>query len=479
MNKSLAKAAGLAIPLIALIFYFTKLNFAVSGDSILYGDLAKGLNTTFLTLHIGYYVFIHLIYLSTSALVDSTIFELMVWVNAVLASIFLYVFHSFAKELTKSDVVAASATLILAVSGKFFLNATEAETYMLQTLCLLTALWLAWKEYPVSSGIFAAASALVSPLSFFTAPAFIYIAASRRFSAATMIKFLAAALVLYTPVFLYIYDELLWGSRGLIKIDAAVGSDYRGLLGFPKYLVKHYFLLCPFIAAGFLLSFKLNRNVFYLSLCTILPNLYITLKIAGEDQAQILIVDIFFAVFAAIGLIEMLRYLRSKSENVSLNAIGYLSIFALFCCSTFVVTGTVTANSRNYRPDLVRLHNDVIKDREDSVLLTSWRDKIAYEYFNGLSTGTDYGIEVPVAVFDLNALTAESIEALNKSGSVFVLESYQPSRITALLASEDQLQRLYRENSYKSRAEELLGRTCVDIDGYYFGGCIIESSDSN
>lgn len=444
-------AAGLAVAMLILSLF--SLDFRTSGDSLVYADNIAQRKFDFVAVHYGYYVLVWALQILLTPIVSVPVDVFMVYLNAVFGSVGLYVGFWLARDLLGSTRLAVYATLVLAVSGRYFVNATAAEMYASQSLFMFASFHLFLNRWPITSALCAVVGLLISPLSLFSF-AFYPVAAWLRGLSFRYLVTWSVALVVPYVVFLAIYHQaLFWGERGLFAVTSIVPWEFiDGPRFFVQDLVKFFGPAVLFFALG-LRAVKKHRAFAVLVIAVYLPHLYVMFKQARADML-IAPTDIFFACGCAIGLSvidswRVGRYVTVPVLATSLVLLAYLNL-------AFGGSG-----SRQYGESMTMMYEQVMKG-SSRVVIMKWFDRISAQYYNTEPANRVWDRN-PAAphIYDEQWFDARVPRPLPAGAELYVLEDYTPSRISRLIRSEQDLQERFEQVSLRRRVERDLNLQCT------------------
>ncbi|GAB4345876.1 MAG: hypothetical protein Kow0099_26580 [Candidatus Abyssubacteria bacterium] len=462
-------AISISLFIASFILFFLNMDFRVVGDSLVYANIVMNRNFDYLTVHIGYYLIVYALHAPLSLIHPVPLDEFLVYLNVLFGALGIVVSFWLANKFLNSYGLSAYCAIILMFSGEYFLNSTSAEIYISQTFFVLLSFYLFMEVRPALSGICAVIALLISPLSVFSYAFFPLIFFVKKYEKKVLLIFSVIGVVLYGGFLLFIYQELLWGARGMLK-NAAVDlfSPVEGLIGFAKHMVKDFGLVIPLFFAGCLYIRK-KRELLGVMAVIFVPNFYLICQgLTGEGQT--LPIDFFLCLLAALGILYM------KSGRRLQYAPGLLVI--LFVLSSLYLHDMLSLRSgTEYKKELRHLHESLIKDKQ-AVVITSWWDSIAYKYYNRQRDDypleryerEDYPLEIDEideACFNQEHLKPNETERFDKYEKIYVLESYYPSRAAKLFLSHEKLMQKHEQYSLKAKVEKMLNVTCRKVYSGY------------
>jgi hypothetical protein len=223
----------------------------------------------------------------------------------------------------------------------------------------------------------------------------------------------------------------------------------EGIAVYATDALQHYGVLVPLMFLGIPGLFRLaNRDAAWMVLGAFAAHLYPMAMMRGGGQDQLLPLDFFCAFLIAAGL----WYVYSRFRLLALPA----SLLVIYVVSSVYLQGMfIVGDEREYTDDLRKIHRHTIAS--NAVIVMSWWDGIAYDYYNGNSIGVRAAESTRTRVIDEERLGAEKIDVGER---VFVLESYVPSRIATLVLSKEKLEDRRLRYSSVLKAERSLGVRC-------------------
>ncbi len=435
---------------VASFIYFPNRNYRINGDALVYSEIVRDGTWSSLPIHAGYYALVHVSYGLASRFQSIPLERFLVALNALLGAAGIGAAYLVGRTLVNQRWVAFVSAVVLMVSGRYFMNATTAEVYMAQTFFLLCAFYLFLRGRPLWAGASYDLSILISPLSLFFLFFFPLTAALRKPLRGTLLPF---GILLALPVLGFAFlglEALLWGGRGLLRYASNVAPDLKeGVAVYATDAVQHYGVLVPLMFLGIPGLFRLaNRDAAWIVLGVFAAHLYPMAMMRGGGQEQLLPLDYFCAFLIATGL----WYVHSRFRLPALSA----SLLVIYVLSSVYLQGMfIVGDEREYADDLREIHRRTVAS--NGVIVMSWWDGVAYDYYNGNSIGVRPAESTRTRVIDEERLGTEKIDVGER---VFVLESYVPSRIATLVLSKEKLEERRLRYSSVLRAEKALGVQC-------------------
>jgi hypothetical protein len=169
----------------------------------------------------------------------------------------------------------------------------------------------------------------------------------------------------------------------------------------------------------------------------------------GGGQDQLLPLDFFCAFLIACGL----QYLHGLFRATAVPA----SLLAIFIASSVYLYGMfLVGDQREYADDLREIRRRT--EASNGVIVMSWQDGVAYDYYNRITNGAGEEAETTGARrVDEARLGTEKIDL---GDELYVLESYVPSRIASLVLGKGRLEDRRLRHSSVLKAERSLGVRC-------------------
>jgi hypothetical protein len=429
--------------------YFPNRNYRINGDALVYSEIIQDGTWSSLPIHGGYYALVHISYSLVSRFQSIPLERFLVAMNAFLGAAGIGVTYLVGLTLANQRWVPLVSAIVLMFSGRYFVNATTAEVYMAQTLFLLGAFALFLRGRPLWAGTSYAASVLISPLSLFFLFFFPLVAALRKPLRGTLLPF---GILLALPAFGFAFlglERLLWGGRGLLRYASNVAPDLtEGIALYAMDAVRHYGVLIPLMFLGIPGLLRLaNRDAVWIVLGAFAAHLYPMAMMRGRGQDQLLPLDFFCAFLIACGLQYLHRLFRVRAVPASLLAIYVAS--SVYFYGMFLV-----GDEREYADDLREIRRRT--EASNGSIIMAWPDGVAYDYYTRSSNGEAAG-STGVRMVDEERLGTERIDL---GDTLYVLESYVPSRIATIVLGKRRLEERRLRNSSVLRAERVLGVQC-------------------
>jgi hypothetical protein len=450
------------ILLASCIVYVANLDFASTGDTIYYANIIDTLRFDQLTAHQAYYLLGFMaakLFGWTFGLSTDQGLALM---SALFGAGALSVGYLLLKHYLDSGRDALIGTLMLFLCHRFFVNATSAEIYIVQTFFIWSSFLLFENRRFYTAGLSIALAIWVSPLTVAFGFWFPVVAYLRGFGIRALVRLSIPVALIYLPFLYFFYEELLWGVRGLINEDQRRQLDLiEGGRNFFTYQFKHYsFLNLLIIPALFVL--RREKVLLWISLAVVLPNIYVISQLSSEDNVFILPLDIFFVCWFVIGW----RVLRERSLVwVAAAVLVAHGIVFLIAERPFL-----RAAHKNY-DDEMRAIGRIVQDAGNAILVADWHRRMAFVYFNrqiaSYPLEQDYWYDMS---FDISYLTMHRFNKTKSEtddfanyGAVFVLDSWKYSPQASLFLDDTTLQQRYERQSQRREVEHFLDVECQPI----------------
>lgn len=445
--------------LFSCIFYLSNINFESTGDTIYYANIIDTLRFDQLTAHQGYYllgfVVTELLGLAFRMPTDQAL--------AVMSALFgagsLVVGYFLLKHYLDSERDALIATLMLFICHRFYENSTSAEIYIVQTFFIWCSYLLFENRRFYTAGLSIALALWISPLTVAFGAWFLVVTYIRGFGIISLVRLSIPVALIYFPFLFFFYEELLWGNRGLINEDVRRHLDLiEGGKNFIEYQFKHYTLL-NFLIIPALFALKKEKNLLWISLAAVLPNIYVISQLRSEDNVFILPLDVFFVCWFVIGW----RILRKGS-------LAWVATAALLAHIVFfMITERPFLNDshKNYG-DEMRSIGRIVHGAEDPILFADWTRRMAFIYYNRekasypLEEGYWYDQSSDVGDRDINKNIVKPGDFANYK-TIFVLESWAVSPHAKLFLGQNTLQQRYEHNSQRRKQERFLNIECQPV----------------
>lgn len=440
---------------VALVVYLLSLDFRSLGDTIYYANLIDSNRYDVLTLHQGYYLVGKLFAVVLGGLFGLSTDQSLAVMSAVFAAGALVVAFRLFQQYLGSARDASIGVLVLAVSYRFFTNATSAEIYIVQSFCLWMAVFLFERRRFWSSGVFIALAMWVTPLTAFYLLWFPALAWIRGFGVNSVFRAGATAGSLYMLFLAVFYEELLWGTRGLLKID---GETQASLVTAVWFFLRYQFKVFTFMTLLYLpaiADLRKHLPMLWVTLAAALPNFYVLSNLPYEDNVFILALDLFFVFWIMVGW----SYLRRRSWGwVPVMLIAFQA-FLLFYPERMVFR----VSNASYGADLRELGR-VVSRHESPILFADWSDRAGFVYFNREqpSFPLDSGDWFQMTV-DTQKLNEVSPAQFESNDAIYVLEYWWSSSRARFFQSEATLSALHEQESSVRNVERFLGSQCSRV----------------
>ncbi len=455
-SNHISTGACFALGVLALLTFLAYLDFVdPSGDVSYYANIIESRSFDQLTLHQGYYVIGHLVSAAIGSVFGTELYFNLTVLAAIFGALATVVAYLLFLRWFDTTIPAVVALLLLLTSQRFFNNATSPEIYMVQAFFIWSAFLAYDLRKPVAAGFLFALAIWVTPLTVFFGLYFPAVSFFRRRDIRQFLLFVFATCLAYTPFFYVYYPELLWGTRGILVIDAAKSFELLpAFKSFVKFQFYHY-SFALFLAAPALVAIWRHKELAWLTSVVFVPNIYVLAQIRSEYNVFALPLDIFFAFWLAAGFAWLAD--RNLTWVASLAIVSQLGIFA---ADELVPPGW---KNREY-PTLMRHVGTEVRDHDSAIFVGDWADRIAFVYFNRrnasfpIEEGTWYARTV-----DIDELDDRSISILRDADKLTVSESYESSFHARLFLPEEELVRRHEALSSKRRIENILQTECIPL----------------
>lgn len=469
--------------LAAAVFYFLYRASYCTGDACIYIDNAMNARYDYLPLHISYYLIGTPIYWFASLLgtaVDSAFIVLSNLLGGVCVALSYLLFRGFSANAATSTLAAA----IYALAGYQLQYSLEAEVYTLQIAALLAAMLCVLKGRYALGGAFYALAALTTPVSAFASLFFLAVWLHRRDSLRQGLMFVAAFAIVYLPFFVFIYEELLWGTRGLLLVVGMMPvQPLRDLIVEPTFvLARSFHVLLPVLLLGAIVAARKQRLLLRCFVAVVVGSLYPVLK--GNRQlldSALLPLYPILALLAAHGIVWIAdRISRRLAINRSIRGIitgAYVLAALLIWVGLAELISPKIVPDQSFQQETKRLRAMI---GEDGILIATFWDGVAYAFYSRDSK--DEPIEASRGAsswVDIEQLNRESMERLfDRRSGVYVLESYKPSAaakwlyggrdgILSRFLGEGEMGERYEKYSILTPADRLAPNRLIEhVDGF-------------
>ena len=445
--------ASVGLAAVGLVVFAASLDFRTSGDSLVYADTIAKARFDYVAVHFGYYVLIWPVHRLVNLFAPLPVEDVLVYANAVFGAASLFVGFWLARRVLEGTAAAACAMTVLMFSGRYFANATSAEMYAPQMFFLLLSFLLFVHDRPVASGLAAVLSLLITPLSAFCLLVFPVLARLTPSGAVRRLVICAVSVAIAYGLFLaFMHDALFWGERGLLRIAGSVPYEFAvGGANLVSNTVKFFLPFLPLAALG-LAALRGRPELLWLLAAAYLPHMYLVFKQPRADQL-LFPTDFFLACLCGAGAVAAARVPR-VGRYVAVALVGGTVVASVYLLEAF----TGPRNTR-YGSDMRALSRHLV-DRPGAIVVMSWWDGIALRYYGADPESRD--LDRPgIPVYDAGLLDRVPRPVLPAHSELFVLESYEPSRVAALVLGQSRLGRRYEATSVRRRVERGLRVRCV------------------
>jgi hypothetical protein len=449
------RAMTVGIFVAACVFYLTSLDFATSGDAVYYANLIDTLRFDDLTLHQGYYV-IGLVFARVGEwLFGASTVQSITAMNAFFGAGMLAVAYPLLCRYLGSSRDALIGVLMLLLSHRVFFNATAAEIYTMQTFFVWTSFLLFENRRFYWAGVSIALAMWISPLTVFFGLWFPLVAWLRGFGWSAIFKFAGAGALLYLPFLAVFYQELFWGTRGILKISGQ--KDTTPLFAaknFAKFQFKNYSILNALLIPA-VFALKRERTLILMTLALAVPNIYVLSKLSGENNVFILPLDLIFVCWFMVGW----RVLRDHS----LVWIAYVAFL-------YQIVNFAIAEHSLFRPanaeyaEHIREIGQIVAAEQDPAVLTLWSNQMDYVYYNRAEPA--FPLEEGdwfQQTINIDEISDQTKAEILEHDVIFVIDPYRPTGYSELYMSEESLARRYDARSIRRKVERHVGLDCEPV----------------
>ena len=448
---------ALLIAALGLAFFGVNVDFLMRGDATTYATYVLLGKFDDLTLHIGYYAVVYALQHTVGRWFDVPIHETMVYLNVVCGALTLSVSYLLARRLIGGRRDAFLVALMLALCGRLFSNATSSEIYMLQTLCVTSAMLWYVCDRPWLSGIAAGLGLLVSPLSCFAYLFFPTYELTRKEASrwGTFAAMVIAGSLVYLPYLVFFGHELFYGRRGLLKVSGFSPIDVGAFAAnFFKYQFKHYTALLLLLIPGCFMI-RGHRRLALLSAMTVLPHIYIVLKLTMEDNTFLLSTDFFVVLWMVLGM----RWLLEQSKWRPVALVIPLVHVAILVFSRTIFHGE---SHRSYATELRTIAKTYIIGKP-AVLISDWDVGMSLTHFARDSATAIVEDELLYRqMFDMTSHTLSDQPSL-EGVSIYVIDPWEPSPLSRLFSPAARLESESYGNSVRRISERRFGVRCTEL----------------
>lgn len=452
---------ALIIAALYLAFFFVYRDAFCKGDALVYADNILRHRFDDISVHLGYYLLGDVFYRLLSPF-GLPIDRCLILMSVLLGAVGTAYAYLLAQRLTGDSLIGVLCCVVLASSGAFIQYASGAEVYIAQTAFLLASMYYFLKKRMILAGLLYATAMLITPLTVFAAPFYIFIWLRDKTSARNLLLFALSFLVLYLPLFFWVYHDLLWGRRGLLTM--ALNTPHISVVASLKSLVlvfgKSFHILAPFLVVGYIVLYRKNRALLLMINLVLLCQVYLLLKAREPSALESFLLDIYFfpALAIAIGVGATLTALFRKPRVRAYFAAAIVVVYSLISLVFRVGPAGVLSPSlhkvNQYGEDFKALAA-VLKP--DDALIADFNTGVAFSFY----TRSDPSEELETTMGNPRWVNADYMNAakfatvMRSHERVFIVESYLPSPGATLMFSREQLEKRYLEHSLKSRFDQL------------------------
>lgn len=444
-----------SIFLVGCIFFIANLDFSSTGDAIYYANIIDTLRFDQLTVHQGYYLIGYLCKQLFTSVLGLPTDQALALMNALFGAGALSLGYLLLKHHLESTRDALLGVLMLLLCHRFFVNATSAEVYIVQTFFIWSSYLLFEQRRFYTAGIAIGLAMWVSPLTVAFGLVFPILTWLRGFGIRSLIQLSIPALLIYLPFLFFFYEELLWGVRGLIVQDKRRDIDiFLTAQDVFKFQIKHYsFLNLLFIPTLF--ELQREKRLLLVTIAAVLPNIYVISQLRGEDNVFILTLDLFIVCWYVIGW----RFLRKHS----LAPLAIVILVAHVFVFLFSERPFMDDSHENYADEMKAIGR-IVQDTDDSIIFMDWDRRMAFVYYNrdDISYPIEQGYWHDLSVDIADIIKYKKVGADDFAGykTFYVLDSYSESPQASLFLSEKFLKTRHEIMSEKRRIERFLDVEC-------------------
>ncbi len=450
----------LLLGVFAFLFYFIYRWSYFLGDACIYADNILRTRFNDISIHIGYY-FIGYIFHKILSLFNAPVDVSLILMSNIFGAVGVVFAYLFVYEILYDHKLSIICAAILLFSGTYVEYSTQAEIYIPQVAFILASMYLFYKERNILSGLLYAAALLITPISVFVLPYYIFIAVKRRSSIKEMLYFIIPFMVIYLPIFLSIYNELLWGRRGLLRISSNLPYNSLKMIvsNIVFVLIKSFNILAPFVLIGHIIYWFKDKSKFLLLCILWLSYSYVIAKLSRFDlETAFLPIFVYFALLILNGIVFINIYLKNNLKIG--NAFGMIILPCYIILSVMIWIGPAKIFHPQITPDN-NFKNEMLAFKErisdNDILIASFWHGVAFAFY------TRYNPEEEIETtmgnqrwIDIDQLNVESVrQLLNEFADVYVMEAYAPSAVAKVIFDEKELEDRYFEQSLKAQIENM------------------------
>lgn len=472
--KRNVRNTSIVLGLGAFVLYFLYRLQYVDGDSLIYLDNILRGRYGDLTVHVGYYITGYPL-VEFFSLLGVTPDHALIMFSVLSGAVGVSLCFLFWEKLLGDVRAAAMAATVLGLAGGYFAYSLEAEVYVPQTMFVLLAMYTYVRGYVLVAGLAYALGMLISPLSLFAGPFFLIWALLRQVTWRQFALFVVVSLLIYLPAFAWMYDDLMFGRRGLIPagVSTSVAPVTQALKQLVVVSVKSFHVFVLFALIGFIRLYRRYRRLAILVIIMTAAQYYILVKAHQVTALEtfLLVVFCYPVGLIGLGLRVTVDAVFHNSKARSIAAVVAIALFGLASVGMLKGVDGILSPTLGFDHRFARRMQDLAdKVEPGDAVISSFRKGLAYAYY----TRQDPLEEIEITMgnhrwYDSDYLTPDKLEALVQSaGNIFVVESYSPSPGASMLLSEERLREKKAAFSLGSRYTRLLGglepTTFTDVD---------------
>ena len=378
----------------SFVIFFLYRSHYCTGDALIYGDNILRNRFGDISIHIGYY-FLGFLFHKVFGIWGTPIDVTLILMSNILGAIGLVFAYLLLEKLLGDRKLALLGSLIFLFSGTYLYYATSAEVYVPQTAFILASMYYFLINRFSLSGILFAVAVLITPLSIFVSPFFIFFHIKRMNPFKMLFNFILFFALVYFPVFFFVYGELLWGRRGLLRISSIMPyvPIMQSIYVFAYGSIKSFNILSFFALFGYIYLFIKDKAVFLLVTIMLLSQVYLIIKtpVPSVLARFLLPIHIYFCLIGSVGLYyifrRLIRNIRICTGCLITTSIIYISL------SLFIWIGPVNLFQprlqfdNKYKDTLISFDQNM---EENAILIASFWDGVAFAYY----TRTDISEEL-------------------------------------------------------------------------------------
>ncbi len=449
---------ALVISVVAGAYFAATIDYRLQGDSATYATYILLGKFDDLTLHLGYYVVLYVMHHTAGVALGLPVHETMAMANVLFGALASGVGYLLGVRLLNDRNLALIAAVFFVASGRVLMNATSSEIYMLQTLVVLAAMLLYVHGRPFLAGVMAGAGLLVSPLSAFAYLFFPAWSLSREEGPdwRSFGWLLIGGTVVYAPYLAVWWRELLWGRRGLLRVNSLLSPSFGTMaMNVPKYQFKHYTTLLLLLVPA-VTEWRRYRRLLLLTAAVSLPHVYIIVKLLTEDHTFLLNTDLLFVCWLAIGAGVLWR---STTGRVVASSI-VMAHAALYLMSGTVFSGE---SHRGHAAEMREIARTYLVGKR-AMMISDWNVAVILTHYGRDSvTGIAENDPLFEQMYDVTARKEYGPQPSVDGMELYLLDTWSPSPLNQLIRSKKSLESLRQQHSLRIIAERQLGISCSKL----------------